>query len=72
MSKVAALTLVQVIILSTVECLIDGKKQTFLPSEKPQKLPQAEAQEAIQRGLAKPKASEDADPGDEEKDKTGV
>lgn len=59
MSKVTALVFVQLIVLSTIECMVDGKKQTFLPSEKPQDIPKADADEALSRGLAKPVESEE-------------
>ena len=50
MSKIA---LIAVIVLSTIECLIDGENITFLPGEEPQKVPKDAADEAVKRGLAK-------------------
>lgn len=50
MSKVVMLA---VIVMSTIECLINGQKVTFLPSDEPQKMPKADAEEALERGLAK-------------------
>lgn len=61
--------LLAIIVLSTIECLINGKKETFLPSKEPQELPEAEAQEAIDRGLAKSAVeAEKLESGDDEGD----
>lgn len=46
-------TMIAVIVLSTIECLINGEKVKFLPSDEPQKIPKADSDEAIERGLAK-------------------
>lgn len=65
MSKAAAQELTEVIVTRTIECMVEGKKKTFLPSKKPQKLPESDAKEALDRGLAKPVTADEDDAPDE-------
>lgn len=45
-----------VIVIGTIQCLVEGEKKRFLPSDEPQDIPLDVAAEVIKRGLAKEKA----------------
>lgn len=42
-----------IVVLSTLQCLDNGKRAVFLPSPEPQKVPKDAADDAIIKGLAK-------------------
>lgn len=42
-----------IIVMSTIQCLDDGKRAVFLPSDEPQKVPADAAKTAIAAGIAK-------------------
>lgn len=44
---------VLIIVLSTLQCLDNGKRAVFLPSPEPQKVPKDAAETALEKGLAK-------------------
>jgi len=49
----AKVMMVAVLVLQTIQCLIEGKSITFLPSDKEQKIPKDAADDAVKLGKVK-------------------